>query len=197
MSDNRPPLEVRNTSEVAEVNVRQRIIEVIAVPYDQEAIVEYRGEMWKESFERGSFDGIETRSSPVMANREHIRGKTVGKAQDWWPERIEGLVTALKIAKTPLGDETLALAEEGMVRASVGFGVRLRDQLLDRNTMSRRIRKAFIDHIALVESPAYVGAEVLSVRADGTDTFAASLPPIVARPELDELAAWLASRRRA
>ena len=112
-------------------------------------------------------------------------------------ERIEGLVTALKIAKTPLGDETLALAEEGMVRASVGFGVRLRDQLLDRNTMSRRIRKAFIDHIALVESPAYVGAEVLSVRADGTDTFAASLPPIVARPELDELAAWLASRRRA
>lgn len=195
MTDNRPPLEVRNASEVTGVDVKQRIIEVVAVPYDQEAPVAYRGDMWLESFERGAFDGIETRSQPIMVNREHVRGDTVGKVLKWWPERAEGLVAEVKVARTLRGDETLALAEEGMVRASIGFGVRLRDQLLDRTTMKRRILKAFVDHLGLVESPAYEGAEVLGVRGAQLDTFAADLPPLVARPAVDELTAWLASRR--
>ena len=197
MSDNRPPLEVRNTSEVTGVDVKQRILEVIAVPYGQEAPVEYRGEMWLESFDRGAFDGIETRTNPVMVNREHRKGDTVGKVLTWWPERTEGLVAEVRVARTPRGDETLALAADGMIRASIGFGVRLRDQVLERSSMKRRIRKAFVDHLGLVEDPAYTGAEVLGVRGSDFDTLAADLPPIVARPELDELAAWLASRRRA
>ena len=197
MSDNRPPLEVRNTSEVTGVDVKQRILEVIAVPYGQEAPVEYRGEMWLESFDRGAFDGIETRTNPVMVNREHRKGDTVGKVLTWWPERTEGLVAEVRVARTPRGDETLALAEDGMIRASIGFGVRLRDQVLERSSMKRRIRKAFVDHLGLVEDPAYTGAEVLGVRGSDFDILAADLPPIVARPELDELAAWLASRRRA
>ena len=197
MSDNRPPPEVRNTSEVTGVDVKQRILEVIAVPYGQEAPVEYRGEMWLESFDRGAFDGIETRTNPVMVNREHRKGDTVGKVLTWWPERTEGLVAEVRVARTPRGDETLALAEDGMIRASIGFGVRLRDQVLERSSMKRRIRKAFVDHLGLVEDPAYTGAEVLGVRGSDFDTLAADLPPIVARPELDELAAWLASRRRA
>ena len=197
MSDNRPPLEVRNTSEVTGVDVKQRILEVIAVPYGQEAPVEYRGEMWLESFDRGAFDGIETRTNPVMVNREHRKGDTVGKVLTWWPERTEGLVAEVRVARTPRGDDTLALAEDGMIRASIGFGVRLRDQVLERSSMKRRIRKAFVDHLGLVEDPAYTGAEVLGVRGSDFDTLAADLPPIVARPELDELAAWLASRRRA
>jgi phage head maturation protease len=197
MSENRPPLEVRNTSEVTGVDVKQRIIEVIAVPYGQEAPVPYRGDMWLESFERGAFDGIETRANPVLVNREHKKGDTVGKVLQWWPERTEGLVAEVRIARTARGDETLALAEEGMIRASIGFGVRLRDQVLDRATMKRRIHKAFVDHLGLVEDPAYTGAEVLAVRGSEFDTLAADLPPIVARPAVDELAAWLASRRLA
>ena len=39
MSENRPPLEVRNVSEVRGVDISQRIIEVIAVPYEQEAVI--------------------------------------------------------------------------------------------------------------------------------------------------------------
>ena len=179
------------------VDVKQRILEVIAVPYGQEAPVEYRGEMWLESFDRGAFDGIETRTNPVMVNREHRKGDTVGKVLTWWPERTEGLVAEVRVARTPRGDETLALAEDGMIRASIGFGVRLRHQVLERSSMKRRIRKAFVDHLGLVEDPAYTGAEVLGVRGSDFDTLAADLPPIVARPELDELAAWLASRRRA
>ena len=194
MSDNRPPLEVRNAPEVSGVDVKQRIIEVIAVPYEQEALVEYRGEFWRERFERGAFDGIETRSNPIMVNREHVRGDTVGKVVQWWPERAEGLVAEVKVARTLRGDETLALAEDGMIRASIGFGVRLRDQVLDRASMTRSIRKAFADHLGFVEAPAYAGAEVLGVRAE-VDNLAADLPPIVARPVVDELAAWLASRR--
>lgn len=197
MSENRPPLEVRNASEVTGVDVRQRIIEVVAVPYNQEAPVPYRGDIWMESFERGAFDGIETRSTPIMVNREHKKGDTVGKVMQWWPERTEGLVAEVKVARTLRGDETLALAEDGMIRASIGFGVRLRDQILDRTTMKRRIHKAFVDHLGFVEDPAYTGAEVLGVRGSEANIFAAELPPITERPAVDELAAWLASRRRA
>lgn len=194
MAENRPPLETRNATEVRGVDIKQRIIEVVAVPYDQEAVIEYRGEMWRESFQRGAFDGIETRTAPIMVNREHRRGDTVGKVLKWWPERAEGLVAEVRVAKTLRGDETLALAEEGMIRASIGFGVRLRDQVLDRSKMTRKIVKAFADHLSLVEDPAYVGAEVLGVRGNEFDTLAVDMAPITARPAVDELAAWLASR---
>ena len=196
MSDqNRPPVETRDASAVAGVDVRQRIIEVIAVPYDQEAEVPYRGEIWKESFARGAFDGIEKMTRPVMANREHTRGAPGGKVMEWWPERVEGLVAGVRVAKTAMGDETLALAEDGMIRASVGFGARLRDMVLDRSTMRRRINKAFIDHLSFVEDPAYVGAEVLAVRENGLPGEPDQpLIPLI-RPDLDELAAFLADIR--
>lgn len=195
MTDNRPPLETRNAVNVTGVDTKERVIEVIAVPYEQEAVVPYRGELWKESFVRGAFDGIESRSQPIMVNREHTRGDTVGKVVQWWPERAEGLVAEVRVARTARGDETLALAEDGMIRASIGFGVRLRDQILDRSKMTRRVLKAFVDHLGLVEDPAYSGAEVLSVRAE-ENVYAAALPPIEARPAVDELAAYLADLRQ-
>jgi len=198
MSDNRPPLETRQAVSVGDVDTKQRLIEVVAVPYGQEtdAPIMYRGEFWKESFERGAFDGIEQRSQPIMVNRQHTRGDTVGKVTQWWPERTEGLVAEVRVARTLRGDETLALAEEGMIRASVGFGVRPRDQILDRKSMTRRIRKAFVDHLSLVEDPAYLGAEVLAVRSDEPDVLAATLPPLAARPAVDELAAFLADLKQ-
>ena len=82
----------------------------------------------------------------------------------FYPERDEGLVADLKIAKTLRGDDTLALAEDDCLSSSVGFGVRPSDQVLDRNAMQRRINRAWLDHIGLVEDPAYAGADVLGVR---------------------------------
>jgi phage head maturation protease len=159
------PIEIRSTStEVADVNVKQRIITLVTVPYDQPAEIAYRGEIWKESFTRTAFDGIEKRPERIRVNREHIRGNTVGKAIAFYPERQEGLVSDLRIAKTLRGDDTLALAEEDCLSASVGFGVLPSNQVLDRAKMTRRINKAWLDHIALVESPAYADANVLSVR---------------------------------
>jgi phage head maturation protease len=149
---------------VADVNRKQRLITVVAVPYEQPAKIEYRGEVWDEMFTRSAFDGIEKRPQRVRVNREHVRGDTVGKAVAFYPDRTEGLVAELRIAETLRGNDTLALAEDDCLSSSIGFGVLPSDQVLDRKLMQRRINKAWLDHIALVESPAYEGADVLDVR---------------------------------
>lgn len=184
------PVEVRSAN-VAGVNFDQRIIEVVAMPYEEPAVIEYRGELWNEVFERGSFDGIETRQGQVRVNRNHDKTRTVGKVPQWWPSRSEGLVAEVRVAATPLGDETLALADEDMLSASVGFMARGRDQVFDKTTMSRRIRKAFVDHLSFVEDAAYPGAKVLAVRGmDGVD----DRPPLHT-PHMDEVVAWLNNRK--
>ena len=177
------PIEFRSST-VAGVNFAQRIIELIAVPYEEAAAVEYRGEVWNEVFLRGSFDGIEKRPGRVCANRDHERQRTVGKVVNFWPSRSEGLVAAVRIAQTVLGDETLALAAEDCLGASVGFAVSGSGQELDRRSKTRKIKQALLDHLAFVPDPAYLGAGVLSVR---------SASPVT--PALDELLAWCAARR--
>ncbi len=169
------------------VDFAQRLITVIAVPYEEPAPVEYRSEIWNELFERGAFNSVTGSPHRVRVNRDHNKTRTIGKVVQFWPERSEGLVAEVRVAKTPLGDESLALADEDMLSASVGFGVRPTDQILDRRTMTRRIRTAYLDHLSFVESPAYVGAQVLSVR-DLTGGEAAKLEPI-RTPLLDQFAA--------
>lgn len=189
-----PPVEFR-TSNVADVDRAQRRIEVIAVPYNEEGLVEYRGEIWRESFDPAAFAGIETRSDPkkVLANLDHDRRRTIGKVVDWFPSRTDGLVADVKVAKTPLGDETLALAEDDVLSASIGFAARNRDQLFDRKTMTRRILRAFADHLAFTTSPTYAGAGVLNVREGLEAQTAAGMPPLVT-PALDDLLAWHRAR---
>lgn len=184
MSDQKPLIEHRYAGvEVDEVDFHQRLVTVIAVPYGQPAQVMYRSELWSELFERGAFN-IPGGLHKIRVNRDHDRGKTVGKVTQLWPDREDGLVAEVRIAKTERGDETLALAADDCLSASVGFMARPSDQELDRRTMTRRIKSAYLDHLAFVESPAYSGAQVLSVRdLDGGD--AASLPPL-RTPILDE-----------
>jgi phage head maturation protease len=174
------PVEFRQ-SMVTGVNFGQRIIEVIAAPYGETALVEYRGELWNESFDRHAFDGIEKQPNRVRANRDHDRQRTVGKVINFWPSGSEGLVAAVRIAQTPLGDETLALADEDCLGASVGFAAQRRDQVFDKVRRTRHIVKAFLDHLAFVPDPAYAGAGVLNVRS--------VQPP--ATPALDDLRAWM------
>jgi len=177
--------EVR-TATVENVNHRERIITVIAAPYEQAAVVEYRGEWWNEVFSRTAWNSVvEGAAHRVRVNREHNPNLVCGKAVKFYPERQEGLVADLRVAKTQLGDEALALAEENCLSASVVFGALPKDQRLDRRTMTRRIDRAYLDHIALVQSPAYVGAEVLSVREAPA---LAPLPPRAATPDLDAAA---------
>jgi phage head maturation protease len=175
-------VEIRSAS-MPVLGVQQRIITVVAVPYEQPAVVEYRGQLWNELFSRSAFDGIEKRPQRVRVNREHVYGDTVGKVIAFYPDRDEGLVAEVKIAATPRGDDTLALAADDCLSSSIGYTVRPSDQLLDRRVMQRRINKAWLDHLALVESPAYAGADVLDVRV--LDRRAASRQPLPT-PVLDD-----------
>lgn len=196
MSDDlRPVVELR-ASTVAEVRYPERIISVLAVPYESptEKVV-YRGRQYVETFARGAFDGVEERNGRVRVNREHRKGETVGKVVAFHPDAAEGLLADIRIVESPRGDETLALAAEDMISPSIGFAIKKgSDQELDhRSTPFRRwIKRAFVDHLGLVEDPAYAGADVLAVRAAADQ--AADVTP-VDTPILDDWAAYLAARR--
>lgn len=156
---------LRNDSVVSEVDHRQRLITTLAVPWDEEAQVPWRGEVWNEVFRRGAFDGLEEHVGRVRVNRQHVYGDTVGKLVWADPKSEAGLVTRAKIVKSPRGDETLALAEEDMISASVGYRVKdPADININRRTKMREVLRAFLDHLSLVEDPTWPGAAVLEVR---------------------------------
>ena len=198
----RPEVEVRSAA-VSDISFPERMITVLAVPYETSTLehptlplVMYRGRLYAESFARGAFTGVESRNGKVMANREHVKGSTVGKVVAFHPEAHEGLIADVRIAKTLAGDETLTLADEGMIFPSVGFAVvKGSDQELDhRSTPNRRyVRRAFVDHLGFTEDPAYIGADVLAVRS------AADVAPLEPEPQstprLDEWIQYLQSRR--
>lgn len=188
------------TSTLTDVDTRLRMIDLIAVPWDEEADVQVKGEMWREVFERSAFDGIEDHAGRVRVNREHVKGDTVGKVVHFDTKYPTGLMTRVKIAETPRGDETLALANEDMISASVGYWIKTpSDVQSNRRTRVRRVVRAFMDHLGMVESPAYMGAQVLAVREDQSGlTVVDDSPPLIT-PMLDqlmddELFAWTASR---
>jgi phage head maturation protease len=183
-------IEIRSKNEGVElvgVSFPKRIIEVVAMPYEQETIVEYRGRMVRESVARGAFDGIEKRPNRVNVNRDHDGKRQVGRALTFHPSRHEGLVAELLIGKTELGNETLSLAAEGMLDASAGFvPIERRDgkpgeEWPERNR--RRLTWLWLDHIAMVPDPAYREARTLAVRTHDEPE-----PPsgiLVATPNLD------------
>ena len=112
----------------------------------------------------------------------------------------EGLSTEIRIAQTPLGDETLALAAEDMLSASIGFKAAPQDMKLDRHTMTRRIHRAFLDHVSFVEDPAYEGARILAVRHNGDEPEPQQEPETSSKTPLldqwsdDEMLRWAAAR---
>lgn len=176
------PVEHRTTgaASVEAVDFEERIITLVAAPYGQRAAIMYRGKPMDEEIEPGAFRGVES-AAHVTVNRDHMYERTVGKAIDYDHDDPRGLIAELKVSRTPLGDETLQLAADGVLRASVGMLVRRSDEIVANGL--RRIKRAFLDHIALVPNPAYVGAEVLGVRE------APTVPdsPAPATPNLDEV----------
>jgi HK97 family phage prohead protease len=199
MTPNEFEILVRNDSVIADVNQRQRLIDLVIVPWDQEAEVPWHGEMWREMFHRGAFDGIEDHAGRIRVNREHLKGDTVGRAVALDPHASDGLTGRLKIANTPRGDDTLELAADDMLSPSAGFYNKTpSDVTVNRRMMTRRVLRAFLDHIAMVEAPAYAGARVLAVREDQSGLAVADAP-LHAAPALDQaindpVFQWAASR---
>ena len=171
------------------VDFPKRIIELIVTPYDSEALVEHQGRMVTEVFAKGAYDGIERRPNRVKLNRDHDITRTVGKAIAFHPSRDEGLVAEVHVSATDLGDETLTLANDGVLDVSAGYRPFPGGEKWE--TRSRvRIVKAYLGHIAMTPDPAYEGAHVLTVRN-------ADQPPIerTATPNLDQVRLWLLEDR--
>jgi HK97 family phage prohead protease len=156
-------LEYRS-SQVAGVSYPQRSIDLVVMPYETEATVVHQRRIVQEIVSRGAFDGIERRANRIRVNRDHDVRRTIGRAVALHPSREEGLVAELRIARTELGDETLALAEDGILDASAGFGVMEGGEIWERNRELRRLTKLWLAHIAMTPEPAYETANVLAVR---------------------------------
>lgn len=182
------------------VDVDARTIDVIAVPWETEARVFWRGDWWNEVFERGAFKGVEARAGKIRVNREHVKGHTVGKIVEFDQSDERGLLARIEIADIPLGHETLKLAEKDMISASIGYRTgKLSDVVLDKTIMSRRVRAAYLDHLGMVEDPAYKEAQVLSVREDEAARLAADGPlpetPVLDEMMKDPIISWVMERR--
>lgn len=183
------PIEFRSVTDM-EVRFAERTIELLLMPYDTEAAVMVHGRPILESHSPGAFAGVERRANRVKVNRDHDVHRTVGRAVALHPSRAEGLVGELRIARTPLGDETLGLAEDDALEASVGFAVMPGGERWVENRSKRRISRAFLDHVAMVPEGAYEG-RVLSVRSAAVTLDTTMQVPT---PNLDEVLAWMATR---
>jgi HK97 family phage prohead protease len=154
---------LERSATVDHISTAQRLVELVAVPYDVEAKVYWRGQWWTEVFQYGAFTDFIRSGVLPRVNREHTKGDTVGKILDL-RESPEGLIATIKVASTLRGDETLSLAKEDMISSSIGFSFLPGGRILDEARRYIRVIRAQLDHLSLVEAPAYEGAKVLSVR---------------------------------
>jgi HK97 family phage prohead protease len=181
------PVEIRSST-LTNVDFSERLIQLLVVPYNEEAVVEYRGKVLVETVAPGAFDGIETRGEHVSANRDHQYERTFGKVRSYHTGDLAGLIADVYASDTPLGDETLRLAADEVLKPSVGMLVRNSDQII-RNG-KRKIKRAFLDHVSLVPNPAYRGAGVLAVRQEQRLPAEQQAPP-APTPNLDKVMALL------
>lgn len=155
-------------AEVLNVNALERIITVIVVPYEQETLIEWGGEVWTEVFAAGSFDPNlhDLTKRRIAVNRNHNEGDLVGRVTRLDTRDRRGLIADLLIAKTERGDDTLGLAMgDDMLSCSIGFASFGRSGTqVDTYRKVRRVTSAYCDHVALTAKPAYPGARVLAVR---------------------------------
>ena len=168
-------IEYRKAATV-EVRHSQRIIDLIAVPYNETTEVLRRGRWVSESVAPEAFAAV---NGNVTVNRAHDLENPLGRVMSFHPKDPRGLRTEVKISRTAAGDDVLELADDGLLSASVGFRSLTEEWNHDRTAV--KVTRAQLVHIALTGDPAYPGAKVLAVRtADAPDVRTAT-------PNLDRL----------
>jgi phage head maturation protease len=192
-----PPEVEHRSAELVEVSFPKRIIELVVMPYEREAEVAYRGRMITEVCSKGAYDGVEKRTSQIRVNREHERAAVCGKPVALHPTRQEGLVAEVRMSRTELGEESLVLADDGLLGASAGFALMRKggetgpivpNAEVWETRSRRRLNHLRLDHIALTAAPAYGGTDPLDVRN------AARLAAATPNRDQIELDMWLQRR---
>jgi HK97 family phage prohead protease len=169
-----------------EVRFDRREIDVLAVPYDvTTAVRDYDGSEYLEMIAAGAFGDVAARAKRVKVFRDHRPERAVGKCISIDPDRRDGLHATLQITRgLPLGDETLALAADGVLDVSIGFSSRAETWTRDRSQVTRT--SCWLHELSLVPLPAYETATVLAVRHQTAPEPAAP----AGTPYLDELRDW-------
>jgi uncharacterized protein len=154
------------TVEIRGGSVEERIIEGRVVPYGETTRPE-SGLAFVEQFAPGAFArSARERGDRIKLLTSHDLsalpiGRSVGMS-----DRPDGLHGAFKVARTPRGDEALALAADGALDAfSVGFVVPPGGDTWARRGGERTIREARLMEVSVVTEPAYAGAQITSVRS--------------------------------
>jgi HK97 family phage prohead protease len=177
---NEAPVEYR-TAATVEVRHAQRIIELIAVPYNETTRVLRRDRWVTESVDPQAFHGL--RGERLTVNRAHDPENPLGFVSAFHPNDPRGLRAELKISNTTAGTDVLELAADGLLSSSIGFQPLGEEWSTDRTTV--KVTRAKLVHIALTGDPAYKGAKVLAVRTDDG-------PPVrVPTPNRDRIRLWM------
>ena len=188
LSETPPKAEIETRSAVVtDVQFPERIISLIAAPYNEWAAVQYKGRWIEESFNPGAFGAIQNRAHRFLVNMEHDFNRVMGRCQALHPDRNEGLVADVRIRRGPEGDQVLLDADDGMIGASVGFGALPEHQHWETRSR-RKVLKAFLDHIGLTFTPIYAGANVIDVRSASVQPELLQAEPLATpTPNLDKI----------
>jgi HK97 family phage prohead protease len=164
------------TASTIEVRHAQRVIDLIAVPYNEPTDVLRRGRWVTESVDPEAFSGVH---GDVTVNRAHDLEAPLGRVATFHPNDPRGLRAELRISRTAAGDDVLELAADGLLSPSIGFQPINEEWSANRSAV--KVTRAKLVHIALTGDPAYKGAKVLAVRS------ADEAPARVPTPNLDRI----------
>jgi len=151
------PIEFRSAQPV---DVEGRNVTVLAAPYNTPAAVVIKGRLVAESFANTAFVGRQPKR--IYSTRDHDVHRVIGRVTSLDPADPAGLHAVIQVANTELGRESLELAKDGVLGASVAF--QCQDEAWATDRTSRRVTKALLREIALTPEPAYETTAVLDVR---------------------------------
>lgn len=142
-----------------------RTVTVRCVPLDTVAVVRDKdGPPYREMIASGAFRKLQAAAHRVALRTGHDYSPfaDVGKGLGF-VERDGGLIGTFRVDESPFGDHALFKVTDGQwPYVSIGANV-----LRSRKDGDVTVRTLLhLDHVALTDSPAYAGAEVLAVRDD-------------------------------
>jgi HK97 family phage prohead protease len=136
-----------------DVDRQHRLIRVLAVPYGVDAVVQIRGNLVSESFSNTAFANGQPQH--IFATRDHDQRRLIGKITTLEPFHADGLHAVIQASNTPLGIESVELARDEVIAASIGFTIPSRDGEIWEGRARRRVIKALLREVSLVPEPAY------------------------------------------